>query len=160
MMTALDLHSFLLGKITVDVSRLIVQAFVVTLLGIMLGAVVRTSLTTLFSFSFLILFGLSCSLLSCWIALKTDSQEALSAFIHLVNMLIFFTSTALVPLKAMPSWLEQVAVWNPLTLAVTPVRGATLAHSTWWSSQAFIALTLMSIGFYWLAWKSLSLRRI
>ena len=88
-MTALDLHSFLLGKITVDVSRLIVQAFVVTLLGIMLVAVVRTSLTTLFSFSFLVLFGLSYSLLSCWIALKTDSQEALSAFIHLVNMPIF-----------------------------------------------------------------------
>ena len=160
MITALDLHSFLLGKVTADVSRLIVQAFVVTLLGIMLGAVVRISLTTFFSFSFLVLFGLSYSLLSCWIALKTESQEALSAFIHLVNMPIFFTSTALVPLKAMPSWLEHVALWNPLTLAVTPVRGAMLSQSSWWSSQAFIALSLMSISFYWLAWKSLSLRRI
>ncbi|WP_028953556.1 ABC transporter permease [Synechococcus sp. CC9616] len=160
MITALDLHAFLLGKITADLSRVIVQAFVVTLLGITLGAVVSVGFSTFFSFLFFILFGLSYSLLSCCIALKTDSQEALSAFIHLVNMPIFFTSTALVPLRAMPSWMEQIAVWNPLTLAVTPVRGAMLSQSSWWNGQAFLALSLMAILLYTLAWKSLNVRRI
>lgn len=160
MITALDLHAFLLGKITADLSRVIVQAFVVTLLGILLGAAVSISLSTFLSFSFLLLFGFSYSLLSCWIALKTDSQEALSAFIHLVNMPIFFTSAALVPLRAMPSWMEHIAVWNPLTLAVTPVRSAMLSQPVWWSSQSFMTLLVMAIVLYSLAWKSLYVRRI
>lgn len=160
MMTALDLHAFLLGKITADLSRVVVQAFVVTLLGISLGAAVSISLSTFLSFLFFLLFGFSYSLLSCLIALKTDSQEALSAFIHLVNMPIFFTSTALVPLRAMPSWMEQIAVWNPLTLAVTPVRSAMLSQPIWWSSQAFMTLLVMAIVLYTLAWKGLCVRRV
>ena len=160
MITAVDLHAFLLGKISADLSRVIVQALVVSLLGISLGAVVSIGLKTVLSFLFFILFGLSYSLLSCLIALKTDSQEALSAFIHLVNMPIFFTSTALVPLRAMPAWMENIAVWNPLTLAVTPVRHAMLSQPAWWSGQAFVTLSMLAIVLYIFAWNSLRLRRI
>jgi ABC-2 type transport system permease protein len=72
------------------------------------------------------LFAAALSCLSCAIALRTRAQEAMATFVHLVNMPLLFTSTALVPGKQMPEWLAGVARWNPLTLAVDAWRGALL----------------------------------
>ena len=73
--TALELNSFLIGKISADLLRVITQAVLVALLGITLGATVHITIHTCIAFIFLFLFGLSYSLLSCLIALNTDSQE-------------------------------------------------------------------------------------
>lgn len=159
MTTALDLHSFIFGKISADLCRVIFQAFVVVALGLLLGATISLNLTTLISFIFLGLFGFAYICLSCLIASKTGSQEALSAFIHIVNMPIFFTSTALVPLKAMPHWMEQFAQWNPLTLAVTPVRNAMFMQPYWWSYKSFFILLTLSILLYYLVLNILNCER-
>jgi ABC-2 type transport system permease protein len=53
----------------------------------------------------------------------------MATFVHVVNMPIFFTSTALVPQKQMPDWLAAIARWNPLTLAVESLREALLFQS-------------------------------
>lgn len=158
--TALELNSFLIGKISADLVRVITQAIVVTILGITLGASIHITINTCVAFMFLCLLGFSYSLLSCFIAFNTNSQEALSAFIHLFNMPIFFTSTALVPLKAMPQWMEQFAAWNPLTLAVNPVRSAMLAQNDWWSNKSFFSLLITSIVMYSITRKSINLKRI
>ena len=158
--TALDLNSFLVGKISADLVRVITQAVIVALLGITLGATVHITISTCIAFIFLCLFGLSYSLLSCLIAFNTDSQEALSAFIHIFNMPIFFTSTALVPLKAMPQWMEHFAAWNPLTLAVSPLRSAMLAQTDWWSNKSFFTLLIMAMVLFIIACRSLNLIRI
>lgn len=50
----------------------------------------------------------------------------MATFVHLINMPLFFTSTALVPDKQMPDWLSAIAGWNPLSLAVESLRGALL----------------------------------
>ena len=157
--TSLKLDSFLMGKVTADLIRVTIQAIMVTLLGMSLGAAVNININTCISFLYLCLFGLSYSLLSCLIAFNTESQEALSAFIHIFNMPIFFTSTALVPLKAMPPWMEQFAIWNPLTLAVTPVRNAMLGYPDWWSTKGFVVLLSTSIVLYFLAIHSLTWKR-
>ena len=157
--TALDLNSFLVGKICADLVRVITQAIVVALLGITLGASIHITFNTCAAFIFLCLFGLSYSLLSCFIAFNTDSQEALSAFIHLFNMPIFFTSTALVPLKAMPQWMEHFAAWNPLTLAVNPLRSAMLLQTDWWSNKSFFTLLSLSILLFAVTSNSLNHKR-
>jgi ABC-2 type transport system permease protein len=74
----------------------------------------------------LALFAAAFSSLSCALALRTRTQEAMAAFVHLVNLPILFTSTALVPVRHMPDWLAAAARWNPLTLAVDAWRGALL----------------------------------
>lgn len=43
-------------------------------------------------------------------------------------MPVLFTSTALVPARQMPAWLEGLPQWNPLTLAASGLRGALLFH--------------------------------
>jgi ABC-2 type transport system permease protein len=50
----------------------------------------------------------------------------MGTFVHLINMPLLFTSTALVPARHMTAWLAAVARWNPLSLAVDAWRGALL----------------------------------
>jgi len=71
------------------------------------GAIFALFVAMVFS---LILSGFSLALAS-----QIKSQETL-----------MFTSNALFPKEAMPSWLAAVAQINPVTHAVTPIRGVLL----------------------------------
>jgi ABC-2 type transport system permease protein len=50
----------------------------------------------------------------------------MATFVHLVNMPLLFTSSALVPARDMPGWLALIAQVNPLTAAVDVCRSALL----------------------------------
>jgi ABC-2 type transport system permease protein len=117
----------LAGKLAGDVSRLVAQAAVVALLGIALGARLNAALAPLL----VGLVGLACfavgyASLSCWIALKTRTPESMAVFVHVVNLPLLFTSTALVPTRQMPGWLAEAARWNPLTQVADALRQALL----------------------------------
>lgn len=134
------------SKILADCSRLLLQACAVLLLGLLLGAHVSfagwpviTGILSLFA------FGIALGSLSCVVALRTKRQETMASFVHLINMPIFFTSTALVPHKDMPSWLATLSQWNPLTLAVEDLRNALLFHESASISGNLIPLTAMAI---------------
>jgi len=131
--------AILAGKTLADVSRLLLQALGVFLLGLLLGAGYAFEgvaiPTLLLGLLFLLIFGWWMALLSCWVALATRAQEKLATFIHTVNMPLLFTSTALVPQKQMPEWLRAVAEHNPLSFAVDLLRGGLLGqkveHAGW-----------------------------
>lgn len=115
----------LAGKLGADVLRLLVQVVVVALLGVAVGA--RPSpdfLALLPAMVALTCFAFAYTSLSCWIALKSGVQESMAVFIHVVNMPLLFTSTALVPVRQMPPWLQAIAGWNPLTLVADGLRDA------------------------------------
>lgn len=115
------------GKLAADVGRLLAQAFVVALLGVALGARLRIDgAGVLVGALGLAAFALAYASLSCWIALKTRAQESMAVFVHVVNMPLLFTSTALVPARQMPEWLAEVARWNPLTLVADALRTSLL----------------------------------
>ena len=117
----------LTGKSVAEVTRLLLQAFVVALLGIALGARLQIDpLALLVALVALALFALAYASLSCWVALKTKAQESMPVFVHVVNMPLLFTSTALVPSHQMPAWLEEIARWNPLSLVANGLREALL----------------------------------
>jgi len=134
-------HAILGGKILADVSRLCLQAVVVLGLALLLGARVHTSaLSVAAALGVLALFAAGFSCLSCAIALKTRVQEAMAVFVHVINMPLLFTSTALVPDKQMPAWLAGASRWNPLTLAVDTWRGALLFDELpGWGTVALLA---------------------
>ena len=120
-------HALLFGKVLADVLRLLAQALVVLLLAVALGARLSPAWGAVVpAVACLALFAAAFSSLSCALALRTRAQEAMAAFVHLVNLPVLFTSTALVPVRHMPDWLAAAARWNPLTLAVDAWRGALL----------------------------------
>jgi len=115
------------GKLAADVSRLLAQALVVGIIGKLIGARLWIDWgAVLVSALGLALFALAYASLSCWIALKTRAQESMAVFVHVVNMPLLFTSTALVPARQMPEWLAGVARWNPLTLVSDALRTSLL----------------------------------
>ncbi|HXU30299.1 MAG TPA: ABC transporter permease [Thermoanaerobaculia bacterium] len=118
----------LAGKLAADVARLVVQALVVLLLARLLGAhLVWAPAATAIALLDLALFATAFAALSSILAFVTRSQEGMATFVHLVNMPLFFTSTALVPHRAMPDWLAAIARFNPLSLTVDAWRGALLS---------------------------------
>lgn len=119
----------LTGKLGADILRLLFQAATVGLVGVAVGARLQPDAVALGTASAaLALFALAYASLSCWIALKSKVQENMAVFVHVVNMPLLFTSTALVPARQMPSWLESVASWNPLSLVADALRGALFFH--------------------------------
>lgn len=134
--------ALLAGKVAADVVRLLAQSAAVLLLALLLGADVSVQgAGALRGVLALALFATAFSSLSCAIALRTRAQEAMATFVHVVNMPMLFTSSALVPTKQMPGWLAQVAAWNPLTLTVDALRGALLpGFSSAWMSIWVLAV--------------------
>ncbi|HEY0015689.1 MAG TPA: ABC transporter permease [Longimicrobium sp.] len=117
----------LAGKLAADVSRLLAQALVVGMIGKMLGARLWIDWgAVLVGGVGLALFAAAYGSLSCWIALRTRAPESMAVFVHVLNMPLLFTSTALVPSRQMPGWLAAVAQWNPLTLVSDALRQALL----------------------------------
>ena len=134
--TPVSSHPLLLGKILADVTRLLGQAAIVLFLAVVLGAHLSPSWEALpTAMLCLVLFASAFACVSSGIALIARTQEAMATFVHVVNMPLLFTSTALVPARQMPEWLAAVARWNPLSLTVDAWRGALLggeatAHAT------------------------------
>ncbi len=118
----------LAGKLLADLGRLLLQAIVVLALARLLGAhLVWAPAASAIALLYLALFAAAFAALSSILAFATRSQEGMATFVHLVNMPLFFTSTALVPHRAMPDWLAAIARFNPLSVTVDAWRGALLA---------------------------------
>jgi len=140
--------SILGGKLFADVSRLFVQALIVLAMGLGVGARYPwPSWSLLVAFFGLISLGLLLSSLSCIIAAKARVPETMGAYVHLVNMPLLFTSTALVPDRSMPSWLRQVAELNPISLCVDGLRGA-LVMGAMPSVSGLVALFGVAMGLF------------
>jgi ABC-2 type transport system permease protein len=144
--------AILIGKIFADVARLLLQALAVLALGIALGARLRPDPAMLpLAVLCLALFAASFCLISCTIALHARAQETLAAFVHLVNMPLLFTSTALVPRAHMPGWLAMVAQINPLSVVVEVWRGALLSIPVTDLSGRFIYLAVFPVSLFVIA---------
>ncbi len=149
------------GKISADVSRLTLQACIVLLLAISIGAKVQFSAWPFIHMLLsLALFATAFSSLSCWIALKSRSQENMATFVHLVNMPMLFTSTALVPSRQMPDWLAGIADYNPLSLVVNSSRQALLFGELPPHETSLLPLTIMAAGLFIVTSTSLRFSRI
>jgi len=133
----------LLGKVLADALRLVLQAVIVLFLGALLGAeMVFAAGPLLLAFCLVFVFGFAFASLSCLVALRTRVQETMATFVHVINMPVLFTSTALVPAKDMPAWLAQLAGWNPLSHTVDILRAALLQGET----ASLMATSLLLVG--------------
>jgi len=63
------------------------------------------------------------------IAFKAENQEVIFATANLVNLPLMFTSSAIFPVKQMPTWLQEVARVNPITYAADLVRYHLIGYS-------------------------------
>jgi ABC-2 type transport system permease protein len=52
----------------------------------------------------------------------TEQIESYFALVNLVNLPVLFSSNALFPSSLFPTWLQNIAAWNPVSLAVDVMR--------------------------------------
>jgi len=106
-------------------------AFLVLGLAILLGHVGLSGLTVTASVSLLgaaeivvAILLLSSMFASLFLALgfTIDQPQTYFALVNAINLPVLLTSAALYPWGAMPSWLQAIASYNPVTLAVEVLR--------------------------------------
>lgn len=117
--------SIILGKTTSTVLRSLIQSIIMLTLVPLIGVKINTGFYVLLTIPFLILLIMGFSAISTAVGLKIAGHE----FFELINLFlmpIFFVSGAIIPVEAMPSWLQTIAQYNPLTYTVDAIRKLTL----------------------------------
>jgi len=115
-------ENILFGKILFITIRGVIQATVILLIAILIGATILSPVQYGMIFVILILFGILFSGLATTIALYIDDHDSYAAVNTLISMPLFFTSSALMPYSVMPSWMRTIAMVNPLSFAIDAIR--------------------------------------
>ena len=134
------------GKVLQSVVRSLIQAAIVLVIAVALG-MDTTSFTVLtVGGSFLILFLMSFGLSSLFVmlALRSADWQTQMAIINLLNLPLLFASNAMLPVKAMPGWLQSVVGLNPVSYAVDGVRQMLLGSA---SSPGYSVLAPLWVDF-------------
>ena len=123
LVTTVSRYAILLGRLTSDAFRVLIQSAIIMALAYLLGATPITGipgmLLMLFTIAF---FGLAWSGISLAIGLKTRSSETVFAFGSFLTFPLLFMSTSLTPLDFMPEWIQTVSMFNPISYTVDAVR--------------------------------------
>jgi ABC-2 type transport system permease protein len=116
-----------MGKMVGDSTDALLQGIVVFVIGLALGIPINP-ITFFYALPimFLITFGLVS--IGLVIASFMGNLEGFGAIQTFVNLPLFFLSGALFPLKggSLPSWLVDIAAYNPLTYGVDALRHVAL----------------------------------
>jgi ABC-2 type transport system permease protein len=151
LVTPVSRISILLGRLFSDATRIVIQSIIIIALAYALGASIKTGavglLLTLITVAF---FGIAWSGISLAIGLTTKKSETVSAVSVIVTFPLLFMSTALVPAAFLPSWMQTVSNYNPMSYAVSAVRALTNMGYDWstiGSAYAVIAIiAVISLG--------------
>ena len=115
-------EDILFGKILFITIRGVIQATVILLIAILIGATILSPVQYAMIYVILILFGILLSGLATTLALYIEDHDSYAAVNTLISMPLFFTSSALMPYSVMPSWMRPIAMVNPLSFAIDAIR--------------------------------------
>lgn len=115
-------ESILFGKILFITLRGLIQATVILVIAILLGAHFLDPVIVLEIYTVLFIFGILLSSLMTTVALKLEDHDSYAAVNAMISMPLFFTSSALMPYDQMPGWLAALARLNPVSYAIDAIR--------------------------------------
>lgn len=124
--------SIVMGKMLAIAVQTVFQSFVIFLLARLMGVGFHGGAGGVL---LLLLLALLLSQVSAGLSLSLGavitSHEALIATTNFLTLPLLFTSEAMMPRAFMPGWLAQVAAYNPLSYAVSPMRSLFLSGIDW-----------------------------
>ena len=132
LVTPVSRYAILLGRLTSDAFRVLIQSTIIMILAFLLGARPVTGLLgVLLMLLTIAFFGLAWSGISLAIGLKTKSSETVFAFGSFLTFPLLFMSTSLTPLEFMPDWIKTVSMFNPISYTVDAVRVLMINGFVW-----------------------------
>ncbi len=139
--------SILFGRLLADGFRIALQASVILIIALLMGASIKTGVGGfLLILAISVTFGIAWAGISNIIALVTKNSEATMMFGMLTTFPLIFMSTALMPIEMQPDWLETVAKFNPASYVVDGIRSLIISGYDWTLiSQTFAIIMLVAI---------------
>jgi ABC-2 type transport system permease protein len=124
--------SIVVSKVLQSTIRSLIQAAIVLVIAVALG--MDTAYFSVFTVaaSFVMLFLMSFGLSSLFVmlALRSSDWQTQMAVINLLNLPLLFASNAMLPVSIMPTWLQSVVRYNPVSYAVDGVRQMLLGSAS------------------------------
>ena len=147
LVTPVSRYAILLGRLTSDAFRVLIQSTIIMVLAFLLGARPVTGiLGMLLMLLTIAFFGLAWSGISLAIGLRTRSSETVFAFGSFLTFPLLFMSTALTPLDFMPDWIQTVSMFNPISYTVDAVRVLMINGFVWHTIlSAYLVIGLVAI---------------
>ncbi|NJK78687.1 MAG: ABC transporter permease [Chloroflexaceae bacterium] len=155
--------SILLGNASSTATKAMLQALLMLLIGILMGArLVGNPFGWLAALLLIALFTVGFSGIALAIAAQSRSIMGYHGMIFLFNLPVLFASNALYPLEVLPTWMRVVVLFNPATYLIDAVRA--LAFGTLptlpllLSVVVVLAMALLGVGLAYSSFQQ-SLRR-
>src|SRR5437867_2904950 len=130
--TPVNRSVMLFGRLLIDVFRVVAHSLIILVLAFALGVYPATGfigyLLVIFTVAF---FGLAWSGISLALGLKTKSAETVFGIAGALTFPLLFMSTALVSQGFMPSWMQTVSSYNPISYAVNAIRVLIITGYDW-----------------------------
>jgi ABC-2 type transport system permease protein len=132
LVTPVSRYAILLGRLTSDAFRVVIQSIIILALGYTLGYTVTTGFPgILLMLATIAFFGLAWSGISLAIGMKTKSSETVFAIGGFITFPLLFLSTALTPETFLPTWIKDVSMFNPISYTVNAVRVLMISGYDW-----------------------------
>ncbi|MFM7211144.1 MAG: ABC transporter permease [Actinomycetota bacterium] len=113
----------LLGRTFADATRQILVLTVLSITGLLIGWRINDGiLNAIYAYLLLLLFAYTVSWVGSWIGLYMPNPETAQTAGLVWLFPLTFLSNAFVPITAMPTWLQPIAQWNPISSLVLATR--------------------------------------
>jgi ABC-2 type transport system permease protein len=113
----------LVGRTLSDVVRNLMICAIMAACGFIVGWHVRDGvIKAVAAFGLILFFSYSLTWVGAWIGLSVPNSETANTAGFVWLFPLTFLSNAFVPIQGMPSWLQHVATWNPVTSTVAASR--------------------------------------
>ena len=161
LVTPVSRTAILLGRLSSDAFRVVIQTAIILGLAYALGSAEGTPFSVntgvigiLLIFFTLAFFGLAWSGISLALGMKTRSSETVFAIGGVITFPLLFLSPALFPLDFLPTWVKDVSMFNPVSYCVTATRALMITGYQWstilpaWGVIGLVAIITMSATLY------------
>jgi ABC-2 type transport system permease protein/oleandomycin transport system permease protein len=149
--------AFLAGRTLADGARSIVALLVIVGLGVLVGFRFHTGVgSCLAGIAVVIMFGYAFTWMYAAIGLLVKDPQTAQMAAILPMFVLFFASSALVPVATMPGWLQTFARDQPTSVTIEAVRalfeGGPVYHYLWqaiaWSALILASFLALSLRLY------------
>jgi ABC-2 type transport system permease protein len=147
LVTPVNRPAILLGRLSSDAVRMLIQSGIIIVIAYLLGATFVTGVFgILLLFLTVVFFGVAWSGIYLAVGLATKSSEATTTIGVVMLFPLLFISTALVPFKFLPRWAQTVSNYNPVSYGVNGVRALTSSGFNWGTIlPAYTVIALVAI---------------